>query len=197
MGVKNPFDIAPHEALLDVHTKNLYERIRIGGYIEGLIFGVPDLFTLVANKLYGNPCMIARDITVDRITLEVTTSAAGSVRIGIYNMGTGDDLYPSSLVLDAGEVDVSGTEMKTITINQALPKGNYYLAYLSDVTPILRGARPIYTPLGRQEHAFSAYYKSLYIATLNYGVLPDPFTAGGTTSYNIMPIISIRVSSLD
>lgn len=75
----------------------------------------------------GGPILVPRSLTVDRIGLEVTTSAATAVvRLGIWNADA--DGRPTSLVLDAGTIDGSSTGVKEITISQALSAGVYVVS---------------------------------------------------------------------
>ncbi len=72
------------------------------------------------------PMPIPRSVTIDRIGIEVTDSAAGSpvIRLGIYENNAG---APGTLILDAGTVDASTTGFKEITISQALTAGMVWL----------------------------------------------------------------------
>ncbi|GAI01197.1 unnamed protein product, partial [marine sediment metagenome] len=50
------------------------------------------------------PLVVPRDITVDRIAvdIEVAGEAGSKARLGIYRNGA--NLYPGTLVVDAGEI---------------------------------------------------------------------------------------------
>ena len=185
-----------HQQDIDVHTKNPWEIVRVGAYYtnpEGEYAGL----TMVANRLYAKPFIVVRNMTFDQIAIDVTTAAAGaSMRLGIYNDGT--NLYPGTLLLDAGVVSVATTGLKTITINQALTKGIYWVVCVGDGAPDLKGtywAIQIPNILGLDSTGFHVVHAGWNVA-FTYGVLPTPFTAGGGLTYQI-PRIAGRVASLD
>ena len=187
-----------HSLDLDAHTRNQLEVLRTGHYhITGRGSGTAQ--TIGANTLWAIPFIVARDMTVDRIAIEVSALAEGaSARLGIYNNGT--NLYPGSLLLDAGTVSVATTGIKTITINQALPKGIYWMVVVSDGNPSLSSLYIYYGStfiLGLREDNFSYSYLGWSVA-FTYAALPDPFTAGGSANVsNNAPIVAVRIASLD
>ena len=92
-------------------------------------------FALTANRLYYFPFFCPDSTTFTRIGINVTSTAAGNARLGIYANSNG---VPSGApILDAGTVDVSTTGEKEIVISQALGVGWYWLAIVSDVAPTL------------------------------------------------------------
>jgi hypothetical protein len=81
----------------------------------------------VQNRLYCYPLFIQETITIDRLSVEVTTLQASTTwRIGIYTPDSNG--VPSTLLLDAGTVDSSSGGLKTITVSQTLTAGLYYIA---------------------------------------------------------------------
>ena len=90
---------------------------------------------VTANRLYYQPIYVPRTVTVDRIAVNhaATTAGAGSVmRLGIY---TSTNDLPSTLLLDAGTVDLTtAAALKTVTINQQLTAGVYWLAAVGQIT---------------------------------------------------------------
>jgi hypothetical protein len=90
---------------------------------------------VTANRLYYQPIYVPRTVTVDRIAVNhaATTAGAGSVmRLGIY---TSTNDLPSTLLLDAGTVDLTtAAALKTVTINQQLTAGIYWLAAVGQIT---------------------------------------------------------------
>ncbi len=189
--------LADHIARLDAHTKDWAEILRTGEYYSAW-HAVTATQALLANRLYATILVVARDITVDRIAIRITVAGAANTdaRLGIFNNGT--NLYPGSLLLDAGTVDVDSIGVKAITINQALAKGIYWLAVVSDGTPTLRAGHVFYglgvMPLGVSnfENANTYWYVSH-----TFGALPNPFTAGGTLAAGSAPLVAVRVASLD
>jgi hypothetical protein len=81
-----------------------------------------------ANVTYYTPFFVPVTTTFDRIAIRSGTSFSGtaSVRLGIYNSTSG---LPSTVLLDAGTVSATAfTTTYTITINQQLTPGVYWLA---------------------------------------------------------------------
>lgn len=120
-------------------TKELYQVTQFPPFIpetnEYLIS--PTTSTGTANgytsgKMYLTPIDVAVATTFNRIACNVSATGTGTgllLRLGIYN-DIGNFSRPSGApVLDAGTVDpTSGTGDKTITINQTLQPGRYWLA---------------------------------------------------------------------
>lgn len=191
-------DIAAHAADLDAHTMNWYELLRIGEYIRPFPITSHAGEVLAAGDFYAVPFLVARSITVDRITIEVTAGAALQfIRLGIYNDGT--NLYPGTLLLDAGTVDVAAIGMKAITINQALTKGLYWLVLLSQGTPTVNGSQPAWTPIGQDSTNFNTGRgnSAWLLGGVAWGALPDPFPAGAGLKQGNVSTIMCRLLSLD
>jgi len=188
--------MADHIASLDAHTKDIFEEIRTGEYFYNI--GAGTTIALIANWLYALPLLLARDITVDRIAIEVTTAGAADTdaRLGIYSDGT--NIQPGALLLDAGTVDVDSIGIKEITISQVLTKGRWWLGIVSDGTPTVAGVLREYgatTGMGIASSNFRRKNGSVYVAH-SYAALPDPF--GSATLYNgHAPGVLVRVASLD
>ena len=190
--------IAAHAAILDAHTLNELEVLRTGEYYSSDT-NLSATLAITANELYGVPLVVARNITVDRIAFEVTGAGAGgtTARMGIYNNGT--NLYPGTLLLDAGTVSVASTGIKAITIAQALPKGIYFLALVSDGTPTIRAVNQSGSTnrlLGILGTGFNMVNQPWRVAFV-YAALPDPFTAGAAVPVSHIPRLVVRVASLD
>jgi len=127
-------------------------------------------------------------VTVDRIGCEVTSAAgAGSLgRLGIYNSSSTSN-YPSTLLLDAGTVAVSGTTgKKEATINQAITQGIYWLAYLADTVsgsaPALRqfNSVPMIHFRKNQDDSVFQFNQGYRAGSVASGSLPSPFPSGAT-----------------
>ena len=79
------------------------------------------------SRLYLHPLFISESITIDRLAVECTLLALSTTfRIGIYNSDSNG--VPTTVVLDAGTVDTTSTGLKSITVNQSLSAGLYYVA---------------------------------------------------------------------
>lgn len=81
--------------------------------------------------LYATSFVVSKQITLDRIGCFNSSAGSGSVRLAIYN---DLNLYPNSLVLDAGTLPLTAADSKFLTINQVLQPGLYWLASIADVT---------------------------------------------------------------
>ena len=189
--------IAAHTAVLDAHTYNHLQKARTGEYyIGGTTYRSVAAVALVANRLYAHELIIARTMTFDRIAFDVNAQAGEKVRVGIYN--DGDNLYPGTLVLDAGEVTLTAAQVEPIPIDLQLTRGFYWLAVISNGTPSLIGCQSRASPLGMLPIDFNLRYVG-WIKASTYNGLADPFPAGGSlhNSNNHMPFVSLRVASLD
>lgn len=145
--------------------------------------------TMSANRCYYLPIQVVRTATFDRIGVEhtATTAANAVARLGIYN-STND--LPSSLVLDAGTVDLStAAALKTITISQSLTPGIYWLAcVVNSATPVLRtGAPTIVVPSSDTTNNGTKFENGVT------GNLPSTATPG-TANASPPPIIWLRPS---
>lgn len=83
------------------------------------------------NRVYYVPISFRRACTLDRIGFTGLTAAVASsvARLGIY---TDTDGRPGSLVVDAGTVSTdAGLSAKEIVISQAVDRGRYWLACVS------------------------------------------------------------------
>lgn len=190
-------DLSVHAATLAAHMGDQTQKLRTGQYIVTAWYPSGSAtFTLVANTLYAIPLVVVRDVTVDRIAVLVATAASGkSIRLGIYNDGT--NLYPGTLLLDAGTVSAATTGLKAITISQALTKGLYWLVLVSDGTPAMRQLNAIAPAfLGTDVTDFGTWNVGWTVA-FTYAALPDPFTAGAAFSTTQLAAIVLRLLSLD
>lgn len=189
-------DIAAHAALLDAHNFEELTKLRTGVYLSTSTPSSHSTAGVVANRLYAIPFIAARAMTLDRLAIAVTGAGAGGTkaRLGIYKDGT--NLYPGTLLLDAGLVNVDAIATVFANIDQALTKGLYWLTLVTDGAPTARNGTFQYSgtsPLGFD--ASFRFYDGWYVA-FAYAALPDPFTAGGSLS-NAVPLIAVRIASLD
>ena len=186
-----------HAADLDAHTKNTFEVRRTGEYHLSPYVTNRGMTprAVAANTLYGMPYLITRSETEDRIACHVTVQAGQKIRIGIYN--TGDNLYPGTLLDDSGEITLGGVGIQAININQALTKGLYFVAFISDGTPTLNNSEGnVQSPMGAYATGFDNINGRWAVAQA-YGALPDPFTAGAAFDFYPAPAIAFRLLTLD
>ncbi|GAI73404.1 unnamed protein product, partial [marine sediment metagenome] len=184
--------LTPHLSDLDAHHRDIHEVMRVGNYYISSDSGANSTNVLVAGQMYASPIVVARDITVDRIAIQVTLLAAGSsARLGIHNDGV--DLYPGSLLLDAGVVGTAANGMASIVIDQALTKGLYWLTLIGDDTPTVRSYIPAEAVLGFEAGVNAFNNKSGYWQVAQaFGALPDPFTAGGSQKVGTTIAVGLR-----
>lgn len=164
-------------------------------YYNGLQSGGITTVALSVNVAYFCPMAVTEAHTFDRIACEVTTAGtAANIRMAIYNALNGT---PTSLVLDAGSLAISGTGFKTSTISQLLPAGPYFLAMVADGTVTVAG-------LGNTQAggwyfngttSFSAPDAQIS-GTLTFGAFPATAFAGGmgTVTYTAtaLPVLALR-----
>lgn len=144
---------------------------------------------ITSNRLYYLPYLITTSTTFDRIAIEHLGAVGGAssvVRLGIYSSTSS---LPSTLVLDAGTIDLTtAIAFKTITINQTLTPGLYFLAVVAQVTsgsPTFRTAPPtIVTPDTANINSGSKFETAT-------GTLPSTATPGASNTTTI-PIAWMR-----
>lgn len=144
-----------------------------------------------ANTLYAVPFYVPVSHTYPTINLSVTTGVGGtSIRLGIYSDNAG---YPGALVIDAGTISSAGVAVGTLTINQLLSSGWYWLVGVGDGAPTVRAISSSFSfgmlYFGQAAVDTSASALGLSVA-FTYATLPTTFPAGGTLfSSNMMRIM--------
>jgi hypothetical protein len=154
--------------------------------------------SLASGRLYYIPMLTTTAITLDRLAIEVTSAGAASTvaRLGIYNATT--SWQADTLVLDAGTVAVDSTGVKTVTINQALAAGRYFLALLGDGSPTVRMVRGGQEFMGLAPALGTGPFPGDWRAVQAYGALPTPgpaATTGGNASSPFECFVFCRVST--
>jgi len=167
--------------------------VRTNGYYCG--FGgqtpVNNGQVMVANTLYTNFFVNPASDTFTRIGVNVSSFAAGNVRLGIYNVANG---IPTTLVLDAGTASTGSNGEKEITISQALAVGTYALCAVFDATPSvfrLNTSTAVFQPIYGQDTGFLTL--SNFATSFTYGTLPSTHpTPTAVVGGNIIPAIWLR-----
>lgn len=191
-------DVVIHAAELDAHIRSFMQELRTGYYFNPWPIRSRTTQALVADQLYLMPFIVPRDLTIDRLGMRVSAGDAGKIaRLGIYKNGV--NLYPGDLVIDAGTVDVSAAAGVAATIDQALTKGLYWIALVSDGTPTIYAAVYAYQILGQSignldpDASGLGYHK----AAVGSGALADPcvdsMSSGTYGQLYVLP----RLKSLD
>lgn len=151
---------------------------------------------LTANRLYASALYGGRGIVISRVMTWVTTVGTSTkLRFGIYNVtaGSAGALYPTSLLVDFGEVSTTTTGLKEITgLTQALDAGKFYAAAIvNDANATVTACRS--NTVNGEGDAWLGVNSSLagaigVFVTHAYAALPDPFpAAAGATATNIVP----------
>ena len=101
-----------------VHTSGNYYSWWLNSG-SGFVTGLGDM--------YLTPFRVVKTTTYTKIAVRITTGASTgrAARLGIYTSSSG---LPNSLVVDAGAVSGATTGSKSITINETLTPGIYWLA---------------------------------------------------------------------
>jgi hypothetical protein len=191
--------LADHIAKLDAHGYSFMQKLRTGEYFRPEPTHGLGIQTLLADRIYARPFIVPRNLTIDRLAIEVTEAATDKIaRLGIYEDGT--DLYPGALVKDYGTISVADTGVIAASGDQSLTWGLYWLVIVSDGTPKVRAYRPGYPILGQQSTGFyvgtqqnDAWFKN----AVGSGALADPFVSGATIWQQYAIAILPRLKSLD
>jgi len=186
-----PAELTTHKGNASAHHNPacplMKQGVTTGAEIPGWYFAQIMAFTIGGDNIFYIPIWIDVDSTFTRIYIYVTTAGTGVARLGIYNEADGK---PSSLVLDAGTVDVSTTGSKYIDISQSLTGGKYYyLAVVAEENLECYGVDQAYaitlpvTGLGDVNTAADGIIYSEYDATAATGGLPQT-ASPAATEYN-------------
>lgn len=105
------------------------------GFITGRYYGHPaytasstGFITPVLNQLYVAPLIVPNAVTIDTLAVSLSTTGAGSARLGIY-ADNGGTPAGGALIVDGGSASFAA-DPATKTISQALTKNLYWLAML-------------------------------------------------------------------
>ncbi len=150
-----------------------------------------------ANVLRAIPFITSRRITLDSIAINVTTAATGYTRLGIY--ADNGNVYPGSLIIDAGAVDTGTTGVKALTINVTLDPGLYWLVAVSNAAPTIRAfAVGSLIPVLGYASGLGTAASFGYSVAFTYGTLPSTFPSGAALiTAAPIPAIFVRLSSVD
>jgi hypothetical protein len=171
--IKNNPQVIPYSPIIP----GIFSRYlnRQSGAYYGMLGGGVSQNTLAVsvNKIYAIPFLVLTTESFNQIQLYVSTGSAGNAYIGIYR-NTGN-LVPNTLVLDAGTIDTTVTGTKSITINQELTPGLYWLVALFNATPTITSTTNFTNLLGMGSLAISGNgNQCAYVSDQAYGALPDP-----------------------
>lgn len=134
-----------------------------------------------ANQVKYYPIYVTTPITIDQLSLEVTSAGAGgtTARMGIYHADI--NWVPGALIADSGTVAVDSTGVKSAAVAVTLAPGRYLLCFNSDGAPTLRCARG---NLGN----------TVLLPTL--GANPALFSMRGTQTYGAFPATGTAIDTV-
>jgi len=138
---------------------------------------------LAANRHYAISFAVPCDCNLDGVMLYVTAAVATSkARMGIYATGGFDNAYPTSLLLDCGEVNTNAVGVQTITgLTLPLYMGVLYAGtFISSHTPAITLRNYMYQGWAAVNTLGNSLRPMCY-ATQAYGALPATFSVVGTT----------------
>jgi len=142
-------------------------------------------FDYGANKLFAVPIILPQKARLNRIGIRIhgAGGAGAKARLGIYR-DTGK-LYPSDLVVDAGEVDATAVAIPTASINVILKPGVYWLAaVLNDGTiDLARQSAITINADGSSGCGWSV--------AQTYGPLPSTFPSGASTEQSFKMVYGV------
>lgn len=189
-------DLSVHAADLDAHQGDEMLILRTGDYYIFPPYYPSGTYTPGANTLGAFPIRVPRDMTFDRIAIEVTVAVAGkNAVLGFYNDGTNS--YPGALLVDAGTVSVADIAIVAATISRQLLKDrDYWLAISSQDAPTIRGLAIIGAKLGLRSTNLGAIETQWRVNFTYTGTLPDPFPASAIKRADC-PSIPLRLLTLD
>lgn len=188
-----------HAADIDAHMVDMFQ-VQLVGYslLPFPVYSSID-HPLVANTIYACPFYVVRNMTIDRLTIEVAIAgAAGTVaRLGAYN-DTGA-CYPNALQIDGNTVSVATTGLKAATISTSLTKGLHWLVVVSNGAPTVRGFFPAWSCLGLSTGGvhITTIQAGYSAASIDVGALANPFAAGASLVANRIPTPVPRLLTLD
>lgn len=155
---------------------------------------------LTKDVLRATPFIVSETMTLDRIAMEITSAgtAASLVRIGIYSS---TNCLPTALVLDAGTIAGDSATFQSITINQQLTPGLYFLTWVTNSAAnitfrAITVNTGIPTVLGVTNNLGANNPANLVSSTFIYSTLPDPFDNTGITVNGLnVATVSVRRSA--
>lgn len=184
-----------HGKDLDAHTLNIGEQARVGAYHIPLPAGTPTAVAWGANNICASLFWVSRTMTFDRLGIQITVAAGAGkkARLGIWNVDS--DFYPTTLVVDGGEVAIDGVTIVAATINQQLTKGWYAIGFLLEDGCTIKCQSGYFSPRGMSSTDLGTLVISYYKAGQTYQALGS--FPSGATEYSATSGVVPRIASLD
>jgi hypothetical protein len=145
----------------------------------------PSTSALTLNVLYLTPVYAVGNF--DRLACEVVTtpaSAGGVARLGLYNAGL--DGRPTTLVVDAGTVDITTTGIKEAVVSLSL-NSIYYVGVVMQVAAATMRSSGLTTGLRFPiTSAVSAVAGNGFTQASVSGALPSSFSGSASPAGNVI-----------
>lgn len=139
--------------------------------------------TITNGNVHYSPIIVSESTTFDRIGCRTanTFSGTASIRLGVYANNNG---IPTDLMFDAGAVSCTAANtFYTITINQTLPAGIYWMAFASVTNAATNAFRTSITPYMQTHHdstggggTATGFWRSIDV----FGALPSTATVSSS-----------------
>lgn len=183
------FGLAP-----EVHTTlGATERWYVAGQANATALAPA---SLSANVIRALPLLRQYGAVVAKLSIAVTSGVANSrARLGIYKTNGSGSLWPTDLVVDAGEVSTATNGVKTVSVGQVISRGDFaWVGLLTDAAISIRclavaGAHAVFgvdTTLSVTPGVGAS-------APQTYGPLPAQFPTAGAAAITATPIPAIGV----
>lgn len=160
-------------------------------YPPATVFTSTATQVLTANRVYYLPFSLP-GAAIDTIAVNVGTGA-GNARIGLYYNVYGTGL-PGGLIVDAGQIDVSGTGLVSVVLPSVLtmPMDWFWAAAVFDSTPtMVCGVATNAAILGSSSTTSST---RALMATLTFGALPATATLTTPSLTTTAPALFLKKS---
>jgi hypothetical protein len=154
---------------------------------------------LSATLVYVVPQYIERPIKIDKIGIDVTTTNAGSCRIGIFEPIFRDFSYAGRCIAATGSFDssVSGVQTAPLTVNLLGGRYYYFALYNISGTPSLRASAATEVPpfVGKDTPVGSNSIGIRWLPTSAIASFFNAMPTFGTKDGSNCPIIYYHVAS--
>lgn len=149
----------------------------------------------VVNVLRGYYITIEKDISIDRLSINVSTGVAGNSVFGVYDLDANS--YPNNLIVSTGVNDNSVTGLQNTAVSQTLTAGNYFACYNSSSAATFRALTASdLTNTANPNGVMSGTspLSGLTVAYVYTGTLPATFPVGATTVAGNIPYLIFRIA---
>lgn len=153
--------------------------------VPGMAFAGVVSAALALDRVHYNPIKVETPITINQVTIEVTTAAAAGKKclVGIYKADK--NWQPTSLVVASAAIAIDSVAVVNTAITATvLAPGRYLIAITLQATATFRQMRYSTLPFGcNPSFGGTPVLKTLYVGK-TYAALANPGTAWDTTGYD-------------